>query len=997
MDEKELDGLLRQIRGEQVREPINYDGMIEAAFAAAEERRAREEHTRSGLPATWPVETDRLSDMLDTSPEEELLQIIKQAAKGRRTALNLVGKRLTTLPQEIGQLSNLTSLDLSYNQLTALPPEIGQLSNLTKLNFKNNKLTALPPEIGQLPHLTELYLGSNKLITLPPEIIQLPNLTHLHLGINKLTVLPPVIGQLFNLTSLDLSYNQLTALPPEIGQLTNLQKLDVSGNPLISPPPAIVEQGKQAILAYLREQLEASRRQWVSKLLVVGEGGVGKTALLRALCGEPFDPQLETTHGIRIESLALTHPTQTVSTIKQPRQGLSAKVKEVFGRKDVPVIIDAPVTMQLNAWDFGGQEIYHATHQFFLTNRSLFVLAWSARHGYEQGKLYYWLDTIQARAPESPVILVATHIDERDADLPLSDLRAKYPQIVAHCEISNKTAQGIEELRKALIDAAVGLPLMGEIWPATWLDAAEAIRAREEKHITPQALWEIMAVHEVSDDNAQILARWLHELGDILYFQDDEELDDLVILKPQWVTKYISDVLESEEVIGGLGIFTRAHMRELWGDLEPEMQDHFLRLMEQFDLSYRTLENREISLVVERLSLEPSDYAPLWDTIRKRKPCREISMRFKLNTIPAGIPTWFIARSHRFTTRTHWRTGALFVDSRRNPRHLALARTLPHERYIQLTVRGPNPHNFFTLLKDGIEVTLDRFPGLEIERLIPCPGHNGKPCSHEFSYAHLQKAIEQIPPVPEIQCPVSFERVSVPGLLFGLHWRLQDAVLERIDSLETTVVTTVVEGQEEILAELGALRELAQRGFTTIYRREQSVIESHCPNVFALRVQDKAITGSRKLELQLYCQAPGYWHPTAGGGRYTVDDPAKWIKTVAPYLRKLVAVLKYAAPLAGPWVAWAWPAYEKMFENDIKLTTELVKKLPDFEDREAGLLETAGGPRGPGRATGAALRALRQLLDDKDSDHHWGGLKKVLTPEGHYLWLCEYHAQEYAK
>ena len=55
-------------------------------------------------------------------------------------------------------------------------------------------------------------------------------------------------------------------------------------------------------------------------------------------------------------------------------------------------------------WDFGGQVIAHATHQFFLTNRSLYVLAWNARHGYEQGKLYYWLDTIKLRAPNSPII-----------------------------------------------------------------------------------------------------------------------------------------------------------------------------------------------------------------------------------------------------------------------------------------------------------------------------------------------------------------------------------------------------------------------------------------------------------------------------------------------------------------------------------------------------------------------------------------------------------------
>ncbi len=885
--------------------------------------------------------------------------------------LFLSSNQLIKLPRQIGQLSNLTRLLLSSNQLTTLPRQIGQLSNLTHLDLSGNELTALPPEIGQLSNLRYLELSGNKLAALSPEIGQLSNLTSLDLNSNELTALPPEIGQLSNLTHLDLSDNELTALPPEIGQLSNqlyswiTLRLWLRNNPLIVPPPEIVKQGTEAVLAYLREQSEASTRQWISKMLVVGEGGVGKTSLLRALRGEPFEPGLETTHGIRIESLELVHSTET------------------------------GVTMQLNAWDFGGQEIYHATHQFFLTNRSLFVLVWNARHGYEQGKLYYWLDAIQARAPESPVLLVAAWVDERDADLPLAELREKYPQIVGHYEISNKTGRGIVKLRQALTAAAASLPLMGQPWPVTWLDAAETIRARKEKYVTPRELWNVMDICGVVDDNAQILARWLHELGDMLYFQDDEELNDLVILKPQWVTGYISEVLTSEDVIGKQGIFTRAHMDVLWSDLPLSLRAHFLRLMEQFDLSYRTLENREISLVVERLSLAPPDYAGMWGAIQQREPCREISMRFKLNTIPAGIPTWFIARSHRFTTHTHWRTGALFVDSRRNPRHLALARTLPHERYMQLTVRGPNPHNFFTLLKDGIEVTLDRFPGLEIERLIPCPGHNGEPCSHEFSYVHLQKAIERNPPILEIQCPDSFESVSVPGLLFGLHWRLQGAVLKRIDMLETTVVTTVVEGQEEIMAELGALRELAQREFTSIYRREQSKIESHCPNVFVLRTKDKTVM-ARKMQLQLYCQAPGCWHPTASGGQYPVDDPADWLKTIAPHLRKLVTVLKYAAPLAGPWVAVAQPAYDAMFKNDIKLMTELVKKLPDVEmGREAGFGAAMGGERGVGRATGAALRALRQFLDEKDPEKHWGGLKKILTPEGHYLWLCDHHARAY--
>ena len=54
--------------------------------------------------------------------------------------------------------------------------------------------------------------------------------------------------------------------------------------------------------------------------------------------------------------------------------------------------------------------VSHTTHQFFLTKRSLFVLVCDIRHGWEAGKLYNWLDRIQAIAPESPAMIVATHI-----------------------------------------------------------------------------------------------------------------------------------------------------------------------------------------------------------------------------------------------------------------------------------------------------------------------------------------------------------------------------------------------------------------------------------------------------------------------------------------------------------------------------------------------------------------------------------------------------------
>lgn len=870
--------------------------------------------------------------------------------------LDLGNNQLTELPSQLGKLTQLAVLYLYDNQLMELPPELGELTQLVDISLFGNQLNKLPQTIEKLINLQVLSLGSNQFTEFPPLLLKLSNLRELDLYENQITVLPSELGMLPNLTKLILFGNRLKELPPELGKLPKLVEIDVDGNPLMSPPREIVKQGKEAVLAYLRGQLEAMRRQWMSKVLVVGEGGVGKTSLLRSLKRKEFKEGFETTHGVQIETIKLNHPEER------------------------------NVIMTLNSWDFGGQTIYHATHQFFLTDHSLFILTWNARHGYEQGKLYYWLDTIQARAPGSPVLIVATWIDERDPDLPLTELRRKYPQIAGHYKISNKTGEGIDELRDVIARISASLPLMGKKWPANWLSAAEAIRVRKEKHITPQVLWGIMKTQRVVNEADQkILATWMHELGDILFFQEDEGLDDIVILKPQWVTSYISKVLESEDVIGKLGIFTRDHMQQLWEDLDFGMQDHFLRLMEKFDLSYRTLEDKDISLVVERLPLDPPpDYKNKWDVAQESSPSREISMKFKLNTLPAGIPTWFIARSHRFTTRTHWRLGALFADIPER-RHLALVQAFPHERCLQLTVRGPLPQNFFALLKDGIELTLRRFPGLRIDRMIPCPGHNGNTCNWEFNYNSLQKAIERTPPVVEVQCQTSFEMVPVAELLFGLHWFPPEPDIRHL-----------------LLEELRELRKLIQRGFTNEFQEKQASIDSHCPNVFVLRPINtskwaKPLKG-QKIELQLYCQAPGSWHPTREGGRYLIDEPAQWITSISPYLQKLVKVLKYAVPLTGPLLGATFPGYEEELKKDLKLMEALVKILADLKkDHETHRsMEIREIPE-PERVGGAALRVIRQLLEKKDPYQYWGGLEKILTPEGHYLWLCPLHASEYRR
>jgi len=99
------------------------------------------------------------------------------------TTLNLGGNQLTTLPDSIGNLTNLNTLNLGGNkylggnQLTTLPKSIGNLNNLNELYLENNQLTTLPDSIENLTNLTHLYLNDNPISADELERIQalLPN------------------------------------------------------------------------------------------------------------------------------------------------------------------------------------------------------------------------------------------------------------------------------------------------------------------------------------------------------------------------------------------------------------------------------------------------------------------------------------------------------------------------------------------------------------------------------------------------------------------------------------------------------------------------------------------------------------------------------------------------------------------------------------------------------------------------------------------------------
>ncbi|KAL7616505.1 plant intracellular Ras-group-related LRR protein 9 [Lactuca sativa] len=172
--------------------------------------------------------------------------------------LDVSSNKLTSLPDSICHCRSLVELDASFNKLTYLPTNIGyELENLKRLSVPLNKLRSLPTSIGEMTSLQFLDAHFNELRNLPPSIGRLSNLEILNLSGNfsDLTSLPYTIGDLTSLKELDVSNNQIHELPATFGRLENLIKLNVDENPLVIPPKEIVNEGIEAVKAFMAKRL----------------------------------------------------------------------------------------------------------------------------------------------------------------------------------------------------------------------------------------------------------------------------------------------------------------------------------------------------------------------------------------------------------------------------------------------------------------------------------------------------------------------------------------------------------------------------------------------------------------------------------------------------------------------------------------------------------------------------------------------------------------------
>jgi internalin A len=813
MDEQELIAIIEQAARDR-RTDINLSNKGITAIPTEIEKLTNLQYLNfSGNQLTViPIEIEKLIDLQKLYLYNNQITTIPTEIKNliNLQELDLINNQITTIPTEIENLINLQKLFLNNNQITTIPTEIENLINLQKLFLNNNQITTIPTEIENLINLQELDLCNNQITAIPTEIENLTNLQILYLSSNQITAIPTVIDKLINLQILDLCNNQITAIPTAISKLTNLQQLNLSynqinaiptainkltslqgiyfnnnqittipttidkltnlkelylnnnqinfipttinklnklkrlvleNNPISNILPEIIRQGwgentwddgnPQVIFEYLKSTANQPLNE--VKVLLVGEGDVGKTSLLNRLVHNTFNPAETKTPGINIRrQWQLPH---------------------------------GDPSLRLNLWDFGGQRVMHSSHQFFLTKRSLYLLVIDNRKNEQQNGVEYWLKLIETYGGDSPIIIIGNCADEHPLQVKERTLRKKYPQIKKVIATSCQDGTGIDDLCNAIATQINNISHIRDPIPTSWLNIKNQLEEMQSSYdfISYEKYQDICAQSGIGDPSYQKnLMGILNDLGVVLNFQDDLRLNETNVLNPEWVTSGVYDIINNNALTTEKkGILDISTLNSILKDPQryPGNKRHFLMgLMEKFELCYPLDSHRTPHyLISDLLPIDEPDVDDLEDA--------PLHFQYHYDILPSSIISSFIVRNHNLIYKnTRWRSGAVLIQDANK----ALVRADEEDNFITIKVQGRSANTLLATIRSDFAKIHDKFSdnlAVQEKLVIREQDNTDREVPVDYNYlCELEDRDIQESPLPNLQ-----GTYSISDLLAGVE------------------------------------------------------------------------------------------------------------------------------------------------------------------------------------------------------------------------------------
>jgi GTPase SAR1 family protein len=652
------------------------------------------------------------------------------------------------------------------------------------------------------PNLQVVCLNHNQLVDFGIGL-SLPSLELLDLSFNEPLIALNITGALPKLNFLYLHKCNLKDLSYFTDHFTRLKfDFNIDENEgLQSPPVEIMKQGKGAVVDYMKLLLKekklnlAPKFNFEAKLLIIGEGGTGKTTLLRKLQNEKADmPQeKDTTFGIAIDKWIFDIYPQLFTTLKDRTQN------EIL----------------VNCWDFGGQKIYHGTHQIFFGENSFYILVADTREGLTDFK--YWFNTIEQLAGDNAQLLVIinqkfghvfqfdkdgykTRFPFVDKDIPI-DLNTQYDEHDENKGTENKgknivNLQNIIGLQTKVKTRIQEMQVMGKPLSATYIAVREDLFKRTENYIEFSEYRKICASQDVIEwDTMRTMSRYFNDIGAITHFFDDDYLRERIFLNSDWLVKTIYKVLDDQTIKEKKGRICLDDFSHIWKseNLHSEIK-HLTLIMDKFGLMYQVANTKEFVVPAHLPTNKPYG---VWQHVND-----SALLKFKYefdNYMPEGLMSHFIVALHPYIENQKfvWHLG---INIAYENTHAEIIETYGGTNTFQITIAGAKKKELLAIIRMKFRDILKPFKKLQFEELVPC---NCSKCitlpePNYYDYKLLQEYIDEN--APEIQCKNLKRNVPIQQLLHGIKPESEIKLITK--NMETNKIFICYSGDDRELRQI---------------------------------------------------------------------------------------------------------------------------------------------------------------------------------------------------
>lgn len=622
---------------------------------------------------------------------------------------------------EEGMVIGLCACENDFETRTV--PNIPLLAPLQYLNFSDNsslRSLKIEPGFSQLQHidLSDCKLRQFQLFD------GFKALRWLDLSRNELEQFNTK-SKLRVLEYLDLSNNQLSDFKTQdlLPKLPALKSIYLKNNPLPESKRNSVDKVGNC-LGFIKDFQQELEEQGIEenreyKVILVGNGGVGKTCLVERLVYDSFQEVHFSTHGVSLQR---------------------------YDEKDFPYI--------LNIWDFAGQDIYHATHRLFMQSNAIYLLLWDEETrtnkysrieesgefiSYENHDLYYWLDYIKPTEGKSSVIITKTkksenqaaHPDQATLDSIFND--ATSMSIDWHQIDSGKKGgeqNGFDRLL-ALLKMNIELMKRDEQIPRGWFYVRNHMRQLLQqgiKTISLEKFLEITAVFQIKD-GLRLLTDWLVPTGVVFYRKN--YFDDAIIIDQSWAMDAIYVIFNRKagvykEIGYQEGRFTGSDLSRYWKDQQPAYTDAEKELLLNFMLGCElcfevekeeeTGQSRHVPFE-EREFISPqllSTVVPRTVKMFERNHKERLWVQYRSRSLHYGLIQSFIVKTQYLADLEGiWKYGTLLYEDE------IYAKVKGESNLIQVEV----PTNGLVML-DKIRNLITKFPRKDLLEWVSLDGKN---------------------------------------------------------------------------------------------------------------------------------------------------------------------------------------------------------------------------------------------------------------------------------